>query len=290
MSKLVIDIKNNPKTLFVLKQKLDSHEKQMRTVKDGSILPEFIISNGYYNLYFKNSKLNIYIKDNIVVITVFGSKLDLLKEFINELYLEYCSPDEMTIYYVSEGNKWSIPVFRRPRDKVKMLEHCSRDMNSVLSDIDNFFTNDAEELYCNTGKPYRRGYLLTGDPGTGKSTLIEIISALYNMPVYLVNLNAESTTDAILISLICQIPPRSLIVIEEIEKQLQTVNANTNNKVSYGGILSALDGPQRVSHGSIILITANSIDSLENEFKIPLLRPGRIDKHFIFKTRVVQNE
>ena len=84
-------------------------------------------------------------------------------------------------------------------------------------------------------------------------------------------------TDSTLITLFNQVPMNSIILIDEIEKQLETININKNKSLSYGGILSAMAGAEKLSHSVIIIITVNDIDKLDSDFKKSLIRPGRID-------------
>ena len=151
----------------------------------------------------------------------------------------------------------------------------------VIRDTDEFMSS--QNTYKRKNLPYHKGYLLYGAPGTKKSTTIEAMAIKYNMSVYLVNLNSEGMTDTTLINLISTIPEHSLIVFEEIDEQLKTMVDNANNKVSFGGILSAIDGPQRVSNSCLIVMTTNNKDIISDITKRPLFRPGRIDKIFNFE-------
>ena len=68
-------------------------------------------------------------------------------------------------------------------------------------------------------------------------------------------------------------------VIEEIEKQLDTIQVNSTNRISPGGILSALDGLPVSSIRVMFFITANTLN-MDNNFLTPLCRQGRIDVQF----------
>nr|QZX43484.2 AAA family ATPase [Mimivirus sp.] len=130
------------------------------------------------------------------------------------------------------------------------------EMQQVLSDVHKF--KISQDIYQKYGVNYRRGYLLYGPSGTGKTTIIEIVAKTYNMEFYSVNLNSDNMNDTILVNLISKIPPNSIISFEEIDKQIETLDKNNNRKISVGGILTALDGPQRLSHGTIVIMTANN--------------------------------
>jgi len=56
----------------------------------------------------------------------------------------------------------------------------------------------------------------------------------------------------------CLVPLHFIIYIEEIDKQLATLMENNRIKISIGGLLTALDGSQRLSDGTIIILTSNT--------------------------------
>ncbi len=280
-SQLNIDIKVCPKCFFAIKEELNNIKRNSSNVNDGIKKPNYSIANGKYTIEYFNKNIKISITDDKINMSVFWKESDFLQDFMDGLYEKYCSPDKVIVFYSLHNSKWNYPIFRRTRE-LKNIRQTSY-MTKVLDNVSIFLKN--EDKYKEMGIPYRKGYLLEGPTGIGKSTIIEIIAMKHNMSVYLVHLNALNMTDALLIHLISKIPPCSIIVIEEIEKQLETLKKNRNNMVSEGGILTALDGPQRLSHGSVIIMTANSSDKLSDEFKTPLLRRGRIDSHFILKRR-----
>ena len=56
--------------------------------------------------------------------------------------------------------------FRRPLSSIILQKGV---INSLVSDAREFLDN--EDWYIEAGIPHRRGYLLFGPPGTGKSTV-----------------------------------------------------------------------------------------------------------------------
>lgn len=206
-----------------------------------------------------------------------------IKKLIDNVYSKYTAPTNLTMNYISNQGKW-IPISRRPISF--QTKNLTPEMNNTIQDL-NMFVN-SENNYNAKGYPYRRGYLLYGKPGTGKSTIIQIAAKEHNRSVYMINLNAKDMTDEIIINLILTVPPYSIIVFDEIDKQFDTLQSNKNNMISSGGILSAIDGPIRLSHGTIVIMTANRkkiLPSFDN--MNALLRPGRIDKVIEFKNEII---
>lgn len=183
------------------------------------------------------------------------------------------------MFYLTDNAKWRLPIVRTARniDKLTMNES----MNSVFMDIVKFYKS--ENIYKNNAQPFRRGYLLHGKPGVGKSTIIESIASFNKMDVFEVILNSKDMTDSVLINLLASVPQRSIIVIEELEKQLNSIKNNPTSFVSESGILNAIDGVHRLSHGTIVIVTCNDINNFSSQFLQALVRPGRIDMNVEIK-------
>ena len=68
-----------------------------------------------------------------------------------------------------------------------------------------------------TGIPYRRGYLLHGPPGSGKTSFIQALAASFGFDIYLVNLSLRGMADDKLALLLSQAPSRSIILMEDVD-------------------------------------------------------------------------
>ena len=68
-----------------------------------------------------------------------------------------------------------------------------------------------------TGIPYRRGYLLHGPPGSGKTSFIQALAASLGFDIYLVNLSLRGMADDKLALLLSQAPSRSIIQMEDVD-------------------------------------------------------------------------
>ncbi|KAI6005683.1 BCS1 N terminal-domain-containing protein [Pisolithus albus] len=130
--------------------------------------------------------------------------------------------------------------------------------------------------YADRGIPYRRGYLLYGPPGSGKTSYIQALAGALSYDICLLNLSERGLTDDKLIHLFSNAPERSFILIEDVDaafnKRVQTSEDGYQSAVTFSGFLNALDG---VASGEerIIFMTTNHVDKLDPA----LIRPGRVD-------------
>ena len=67
------------------------------------------------------------------------------------------------------------------------------------------------------GIPYRRGYLLHGPPGSGKSSFIQALAGSLNYDICLLNLSERGLADDKLIHLLSNTPERSFVLIEDVD-------------------------------------------------------------------------
>lgn len=76
------------------------------------------------------------------------------------------------------------------------------------------------------GIPYRRGYLLHGPPGSGKSSFIQALAGSLSYDICILNLSERGLSDDKLNHLLTNAPERSIILIEDIDaafnKRVQT--------------------------------------------------------------------
>lgn len=159
----------------------------------------------------------------------------------------------------------------RPADSVFLDEDIKED---ILSDLDIF--NDSKQKYLDFGIPYRRGYLFHGPPGTGKSSLVSMISGITMRNVYNVTLN-DVKSDRMLADMISEIDEGSIILLEDVDsfraaKTRDEDSDDDEDGVTLSGLLNALDGLESLQN-TIVIMTTNHIEKLDEA----LIRPGRID-------------
>ncbi|KAK8685768.1 hypothetical protein V6N13_124802 [Hibiscus sabdariffa] len=153
--------------------------------------------------------------------------------------------------------------------------------NTIMEDLDSFI--NGKEYYKKIGKVWKRGYLLHGPPGTGKSSLIAAMANHLNFDIYSMNLSAVNS-DSSLEYLLLHVSNRSILVIEDIDCTIKLENREAgeqtvsypHGQVTLSGLLNAIDGLLSCCGDErIIVFTTNYKDKIDPA----LLRAGRMDKH-----------
>ena len=149
-------------------------------------------------------------------------------------------------------------------------------MKRIVGDAEWFCKN--EDWFRNRGIPYHRGYLFSGRPGTGKTSLATALASYLKRDVYIVTL-ASVEKDDHLINAFCNVPKGVILLIEDIDSLPSAHNrvedkSNTGKGVSLSGLLNSLDGIAS-PEDCIIIMTSNHPERLDET----ILRKGRIDIH-----------
>jgi chaperone BCS1 len=155
----------------------------------------------------------------------------------------------------------------------------------VLVDMQRFIAR--REWYASRGIPYRRGYLFFGPPGSGKTSLARSLAHELGLTLFVLDLSSARITDQQLFALLAQVPPRSMILVEDVDRtrpvatQAATAKADKTTDgggATISGLLNAVDGPTS-GEGRVLVFTTNNPDTLDPA----LLRPGRVDYRLEFR-------
>ena len=212
-----------------------------------------------------------------VTLTTLYSQRHLFEELFQEAHqLAQQSTEGKTIVYTSRGTTWE--KFGEPRRK-RPLESVILDQGvkeRIVLDVKDFL--DSGKWYYDRGIPYRRGYLLHGPPGTGKSSFIQALAGELDYNIAMLDLSERGMTDDRLNYLLTIIPRRTLVLLEDADaafsrRRVQTdADGYRGANVTFSGLLNALDGVASAEE-RLLFLTTNHAERLDEA----LVRPGRVD-------------
>lgn len=142
----------------------------------------------------------------------------------------------------------------------------------IMSDV-SFFIEQGK-WFIERGIPHKLGILFYGEPGTGKSSMIQVIATLTKKNIYYLMLD-NVKSDSQYLGLISAVNKDDIIVIEDIDRTQLTQDIHDRYKISMSLILNTLDGLLSTD-GRITIFTANNLSILDKA----LFRPGRIDNYY----------
>jgi ATP-dependent 26S proteasome regulatory subunit len=134
-----------------------------------------------------------------------------------------------------------------------------------------------EEWFRRHRLPYRRGYLLHGPPGNGKTSCIRIMACHPSVTAHMLNFSDDSLNNAALTGLFetAGRTAPSLIIFEDLDRLYGTgTNHDNLTKITLQHLLNCLDGLNS-KDGVIVVATANDPTALDPAI---LRRPGRFDR------------
>jgi ATP-dependent 26S proteasome regulatory subunit len=166
-----------------------------------------------------------------------------------------------------------------------------------VDDIRTFMSGEAK--YIERGIPFKRGYILYGVPGTGKTSLIKALANEYSCDVFSIEL--ESITDNNqLMKLLTDVTYHAgnrkyVLVFEDVDRsplfsdeygsggyRPRGSKKAEKEGVSKPALLNAIDGVAEPNN-RVLILTANDISVFESEENKAFVRPGRIDKKIEIK-------
>lgn len=205
-------------------------------------------------------------------IMILSRNVQLIRDLLDDCYdAAKTSDGSIQVMLHGEYGDWS----SAGRRKIKKLDSVvlQDDQSArIFEDISGFLGRS--DRYNSLGIPYRRGYLLYGKPGNGKTSLVVSIASVLRMNLYMLNLSASGMNDSKLLDSVASVPTNSIILLEDVDCAFieRKKSDKDQSALSFSGLLNVLDGVV-YQEGRIIFLTTNYIDKLDPA----LVRPGRVD-------------
>lgn len=191
-----------------------------------------------------------------------------IARLIQEAQQSLKTDDDSTRVHSNEHWNWSAATLipRRPMESVILREGLAQ---MLVADAQTFF--ESKQWYRDRAIPWRRGYLLHGEPGCGKSSIAHALASQLGMHIAVLSL-ASVAGDAALRSLMQCMPPKCLLLIEDIDAAFAKREGKEVEMITFSGLLNAIDGIA-AAEGRILVMTTNHIDQIDPALR----RPGRSD-------------
>lgn len=150
------------------------------------------------------------------IISVVARNNSIFKQLVLQAKKEYEAEavHRIQIYFAdAHGSwRWTDSRHKRPMSSI-VLNPGVKEM--LLDDARDFLRS--EKWYADRGIPFRRGYLLHGVPGSGKSSLIHALAGQLQLDIYVISLSASWVSDNTLTTLMGRVPARCVLLLEDLD-------------------------------------------------------------------------
>jgi hypothetical protein len=217
------------------------------------------------------------LKMETLTLSVFGSDPAAIKDLIADA-IERINKRKTGLVRILVQNNWQRTwlwvLSKKPRslDTVALSEDAAR----CIDDARAFF--ESKHWYEQMGIQYRRGYLLHGPPGCGKTSFCHVLASALQLDVCTMSLASKDIDDQGLVGMMRDAPLRSVVMLEDVDAVFtKRDNTNRGSSITFSGLINAIDGVAS-QEGRILIMTTNHVEKLDPA----LLRPGRCDVNILF--------
>jgi hypothetical protein len=173
------------------------------------------------------------------------------------------------------GQPVSLSEARYDWDTV-VLEPSLNDL--IRADYETFW--ESEDWFSKRHLPFRRGYLLYGPPGNGKSTVVRIMACHPLVTAFSIDFGEEHLPNSSLTELFQTAADSApaVIIFEDLDRVFGAQSSSNRSAITISHLLNCLDG-LGTRDGVVVVATANDPVDLDPAL---LKRPGRFDRLVAF--------
>ncbi len=134
----------------------------------------------------------------------------------------------------------------------------------------------SQKWYATRQIPWRRGWLLHGKPGTGKTSLVRAIAQLLDMPIFIFDLGTMDNQDFSKAWNDARNETPSIVLFEDIDAVFDgrtNILGDQGGNLTFDAILNAISGIENAD-GIFTMVTTNRLEKIDGA----LSRAGRLDR------------
>jgi ATP-dependent Zn protease len=238
-----------------------------------------------YTIRYNQQHVNVFEELMKTSITYFNTYFNWNKTDDNRLNL----------YIISEDGSYFENMGSRAKRSLNSVFLPKKQKTEVITIINRFLKPKTIQSYKDRGLNHKLTILLSGVPGTGKSSLIAALASHFNFDIAIMSFTPKMTDVGFLRAMRSWNRKASrrddeddkrkkderitILVIEDMDCIFKERKSNdeSRNMVTFSGILNGLDGIT-TGDNQIVIMTTNHIEHLDPA----LIRPGRVDHIMTF--------
>jgi len=241
------------------------------------------LSFGTYEIIFDGTLINVDYKkegnpkacyERIIFyerVILSSNNESVIKKFMTHVYTESRKvlSDETICIFIPESSsgEW-IKYQEIPTRNMSSIYIDEKSKKKIMNDITRF--KNSEHEYNNFGIPYKRTYLFSGPPGTGKSSFVKAICNELNCNLSILSLSKKFDDESFLWAM-STLKKNTVLLVEDIDCLFEK-RSSSEFPLTFSNFLNVLDGVL-YNHGCIMFLTTNHPEKLDHA----LLRIGRVD-------------
>jgi hypothetical protein len=267
---------------FIVKTMKDTEIEQAKYISDIAICIGF--GTHIYNMD-ENTKITIVYEEKGQPVGTYASAImynnmtvlcetfEIWKKFntvVNEFIDQFDvnESDKLNIYIVDKYGDWS-KYSKIPSRLLSTIYVDDSIKQQLKTDITKFVNDEME--YEKFGIPYKRTYMITGVPGSGKTSIIKALCNEIEKNLCILSMNKDFDNSTIL-NAFRNMRQKSFLLIEDIDCLFEKREHKDTPLITFSSFINLLDGVL-YKHGLICFITTNHPERLDPA----LLRSGRMD-------------